>query len=133
MTDITLEDLAGSADDAADAADSAEAVAESGESLLDMVEFLDERGYLGPLMFGNDAPTTDAQPTTDATPAAEGGGGGAGVELNAANISALAEEIQAKVGDVPISRIGQFAEDNPERVNSLVNQIGDDAGGGGGE
>lgn len=131
MTDITLEDLAGSADDAADAADAAETAAESGESLLDMVEFLDERGYLGPLMFGDDTPTTDAQPTTDATPAADAGDG-AGVELNAANISALAEEIQAKVGDVPISRIGQFAEDNPERVNALVNQI-DGGGGDGGD
>lgn len=131
MTDITLEDLADSGEAAA-GGDGGETVAESGESLLDMVEFLDERGYLGPLMFSDGAPTTDAQPTTDATPATDAGDG-AGVELNAANISALAEQVQAKVGDVPISKIGEFAEQNPERVNALVNQIGDDAGGGGGE
>lgn len=131
MTDLTLEDLAGGGSDAAGEAAkaAAEETAESGESLMELVDFLDERGYLKPLMFGIDDTTATDAPATNDAPAADGDT--TGVELNAGNVTRLADTIQERVGDVPISRIGEFAAENPERVNDLIKQIPESGGGDG--
>jgi len=73
MTDLSLEDLAGGGsgggEAASAAADAAEEAAESGESLLDLFEFMDDRGYLEPLMFGMNGGDDGGEPapvnTTD--------------------------------------------------------------------
>jgi hypothetical protein len=117
MTDVTLEDLAsGSGGDAAK--DAAKETAESGESLMELVEFMDERGYLQPLMFGmdNNDTTDPVEPDTNAPATSDGDG----VPLTAANIERLAGVIQERVGDVPISKIQSFASSNPEKVNALI-------------
>jgi len=117
MTDLTLEDLAGAAAGGDDDGDD-DGGAASGESLLELVEFMDERGYLKPLMFGIDNgggdETIDAEATTGTTD----------VELNADTIAALADRIvESRVGDVPISRIGEFAQQNPEQVNKIIENL----------
>jgi len=122
MTDLSLEDLAGSA---GETAESASETAESGESLMELVEFMDERGYLEPLMFGlnNDETETETvEPSTENAPSTDG----EGVPLTAGNIERLAATIQQRVGDVPISRIESFAAENPEKVNSLIAQLEDE-------
>jgi len=113
MPDLTLEDLANSESTESDAE-----TAKSGESLLELVEFLDTKGYLQPLMFGIDnTPDADA-PTAERT-TDEGV-----VELNAENVAQLADMIlESRVGDVPISKIGQFAKQNPEKVNQLIDNL----------
>jgi len=117
--DLSLEDLAGTAADKA--TDSSNDTAESGESLMELVQFMDERGYLQPLMFGLDNNET-TEPATD-NPANAPATDGDSVPLTAANIAKLSDRIQGQVGDVPISKIGQFAESNPEKVNALISQL----------
>lgn len=117
MTDLTLEDLAGAATGGGgEDADGGDGAA-SGESLLDLVEFMDERGYLKPLMFGIDA--GEGEPIDR-----ENTAGQTEVELNAETIAALADRIvESRVGDVPISRIGEFAESNPDKVNQIIESL----------
>ena len=119
--DLSLEDLANT-DGTEAAAEAAAETAESGESLMDLIEFMDSKGYLQPLMFGmdNNDTTDSAEPATDNAPAASSGDS---VPLNATNIERLAARIQSQVGDVPISRIESFAENNPEKVNALIAQL----------
>lgn len=118
MTDLTLEDLAGAAT-GGDEPDTDDAGAASGESLLELVEFMDERGYLKPLMFGIDAGGDDGEPIDR-----ENTAGQTEVELNAETIAALADRIvESRVGDVPISRIGEFAQSNPEKVNQIIENL----------
>lgn len=122
MTDLSLEDLAGSSAGGDAAKEAAKETAESGESLMELVEFMDERGYLQPLMFGfdnNDTTETTPEPATENAPATSGNG----TELTAENIERLASVIQERVGDVPISKIGAFASNNPEKVNALISQL----------
>jgi len=117
MTDLTLEDLAGAAT-GGDEPDTGDAGAASGESLLELVEFMDERGYLKPLMFGIDA-GDDGEPIDR-----ENTAGQTEVELNAETIAALADRIvESRVGDVPISRIGEFAQSNPDKVNQIIENL----------
>lgn len=123
MTDLSLEDLAGGGDggEAAEAAaEAATETAESGESLLDLFEFMDDRGYLGPLMFGtnnNDAGGDAQQPVTTTDDG--------DLTLTASSVAALARRVEAEVGDVPISKIAQFAEAQPDRVNAVIAELDD--------
>jgi hypothetical protein len=122
--DLTLDDLAGGAGEAADAADqatnAAEQAADSGESLMELIEFVDDRGYLEPLLFGTDALSGDTQ--TDATMNTDTDTD-TDVELSAKNIAALSERIINQVGDVPLSKVAQFAEQNPDKVNGIIADI----------
>lgn len=120
--DLTLEDLAnsGGSEAAEAAADAAAESAESGESLMELVEFMDERGYLQPLMFGldNNDKSEPVEPSTENAPADADG-----TQLTAANIERLAARIQDEVGDVPISKIEAFASAQPDKVNALISQL----------
>jgi hypothetical protein len=122
MTDLSLEDLAGGGDAggaAEAAAEAAEETAESGESLLDLFEFMDERGYLQPLMFGTNGGDDGGEPapvqTTD----------GGDVTLTASSVAALARRVEEEVGDVPISKVAAFAERQPDRVNAVIAELDD--------
>jgi len=124
--DLTLDDLAGGAGEAAEAADqaadAAEQAADSGESLMELIEFVDDRGYLEPLLFGTDALSGDTQ--TDATMNTDTD---TDVELSAQNIAALSERIINQVGDVPLSKVAQFAEQNPDKVNGIIADLPNDS------
>ena len=122
MTDLSLEDLAGGGDAggaAEAAAEAAEETAESGESLLDLFEFMDERGYLQPLMFGTNGgddggESAPVQTTDDGD-----------VTLTASSVAALARRVEDEVGDVPISKVAAFAERQPDRVNAVIAELDD--------
>lgn len=124
MTDLSLEDLAGGGDAAEAAADAAaDAVddeAESGESLLELVEFMDERGYLEPLMFGIDNTDNDGGEPAPVNTTDDGD-----VALTASSVAALARRVEDEVGDVPISKIAAFAERQPDRVNAVIDELDD--------
>lgn len=123
MSDISLEDLAGGSggEAAAEAAaEAAEETAESGESLLDLFEFMDDRGYLEPLMFGmNGGNDEGGEPApVNTTDAGE-------VTLTASSVAALARRVESEVGDVPISKVAAFAEQQPDRVNAVIDELED--------
>ena len=119
MTDLTLEDLASGGSDSG-AGDSGGSDGSS-ESFLDLVQYLDESGYLGPIMFGKDALGDDSggidmddDPETTET---------GELTLNAENIARFGSEVVDNIGDVPLSRVVQFAENNPDRINAAVEDL----------
>lgn len=114
MTDLTLDDLA-SGDDG----DDGDTEAESGESLLDLAEWAEEKGYLKPLLadkFGVDmeldADVPDAKPGEEPE----------GPPLTAENIAEFADAVTGQIGDVPLSQVAEFARENPEKVNAIIQQ-----------
>lgn len=126
VTDLTLEDLAGTATETATKEVAKEAVeAESGESFKELLEFLDDRIGLDKLMFGINDDTAGGMATDAEVTATDSGE----VVLSADSIAALAEELdEAGYGDVTISRVGQFAQAQPERINQVIAGLGDDGG-----
>ena len=133
MVDLSLSDLAGGSTPT-DEGDAGEDTAESGESLMELIEFMDDRGYLGPIVFGSNDDThrtnrddirrSESHDDTDDS----GDDGtvpdpGDPIPLTADTIVALSQRIQSEVGDVPISKIEAYAEHNPEEVNSLIQQL----------
>lgn len=121
MTDLSLEDLAGGGDGGAAeaAAEAVEEEAESGESLLELFEFMDDRGYLEPLMFGMNGGDDGDEPAPVNT-TADGE-----VTLTASSVAALARRVESEVGDVPISKVAKFAEAQPDRVNAVIDELDD--------
>jgi hypothetical protein len=130
--DLTLDDLAGGGDDSGGSSGGSGGKSGSdgdgGESFTELLKFLDERGYLGPLMFGDtnanggDAPAPEAN--ADLESASDGD-----LALNAANIERFGKMVQGQFGDVPLSRVISFAENNPDRVNEAIRQMGEQDGG----
>jgi len=80
---------------------------------------MDDRGYLGPLMFG----TNDSNDGGEPAPVATSDDGE--ITLTAASVAALGKRVQSEVGDVPISKIVQFAEAQPDRVNAVIGELDD--------
>jgi hypothetical protein len=125
--DLSLSDLAGGDDSGggSDSANSGGSGGDGGESFKDLLEFLDDRGMLEPLMFGNNANGGDAQ-TPNPNPNPDGDGGeSTGKELNATNIAAFGRMVKGQFGDVSLSQIINMADANPDRINQAIAGLDD--------
>lgn len=116
-TDLTLADLA--ADDSSDSGSGGSD--DTGEWLGDLIDRLDERGYLDALITRQ--LDLDSQPMTDDTadgevPAGENGGG----DVDAEAVAQFGKMVIDQVGDVPMSTVVQYAENNPEVVDNLIQE-----------
>lgn len=134
MTEIKLGDISETptgeaAEKTAEAA--AEAATEGTDTadfLMDMMDRLDEKGLLEPVLFGKDAiPDADASVADD--PAGDEGEIEAGGEsIDAEDVAAIGKKVIDTAGDLQISQVVQLAEQNPEQVNRLIES---EIGGGG--
>lgn len=119
--EITIEDLAAEATSAASSgggSTAANAAAEAadedtGQWVLDLYERLEDDGMLQAILFGPDA--LEPPETVDA-PTPEAGG----VDVDAEVVADALEDVQETVGDLRISQLVQLTRDNPELVDSLL-------------
>jgi hypothetical protein len=124
VTDLTFEDLAAevAGDDEPDEPDDAG----GGEWVREVFDRLDERGYLDALM----AQQLDLDPGAAGVEATPDGGGEGAADLGAEEIARFGKLVIDNVGDVPVSTVVQYAENNPDTVDALVTRaLGDDGGG----
>ena len=136
MTDISLGDIA--ADTATNEAtktaakETAKEVATGGGSdtaewMFKLVDNLEQRGYLGPLLFGPDGvkELQGAAPAPAGEQAAAPAGGG--TEIDAESIASIGKEVIDHVGDRKLSEVVAMCEQRPEQVNMLIDQkLGDE-------
>lgn len=140
MTDVSLGDIAAdtATNEAAktaakETAKEAASEAASGEStaewMFKLVDNLEQRGYLGPLLFGPDgvkelegsAPAPADTATNEAT--------GGGTDISAEAIADIGKEVIDHVGDRKLSEVVTMCEERPEQVNMLIDQkLGNDGG-----
>lgn len=116
MTDIELGSLSeggGEATEAAkEAAEEATDEAGTGEWLLEFTERLDDKGLLEPLLFGppeENGAEAAAEPSRSSSP-----------EIDAETVANIGKKVIDSMGDVPISQVVIYAEQNPEEVNQLI-------------
>lgn len=141
MTDISLGDIAAetateetakaAAKETAEAAASEAAGGEStSEWIFKLVDRMEERGYLGPLLFGPDG----MKELEGSAPAPAGDGAaveaaGGGTEISAEAIADIGKEVIDHVGDRKLSEVVTMCEQRPEQVNMLIQQkLGEDDG-----
>ena len=130
MTDISLGDIA--ADTATNevaqtaAKETAAEVATGGgestaEWMFKLVDNLEERGYLGPLLFGPDG-MKELQGSAPAPAGEDVEAAGGGTEINAESIADIGKEVIDHVGDRKLSEVVTMCEQRPQQVNMLINQ-----------
>lgn len=138
MTDLSIGDIAadtatsGAAGEAAkETAEAAAKEAASGEStaewMFKLVDRMEERGYLGPLLFGPEG-VKEMQGSAPA-PAGEGNAEatGGGTEISAETIADIGKEVIDHVGDRKLSEVVAMCEQRPQQVNMLIDQkLGED-------
>jgi hypothetical protein len=126
--DLSLEDLAAEAGQVAEetAADAATDQA-TGEWVTELVETLDKRGILEPLLFGPEnvekvretqglGPAEDADAGDDA-----GGDAGGDVDLDAEGIASAGEAIMDQLGeDVTVAEVVEICRANPALVDQQL-------------
>lgn len=121
MTDLTLDDLASPStnDDGDDVEATNDGDSGGGEWIDRLMNRLDERGYLDAIIAqqfdvnmndnavdpGNDNSSTDTE---------DG--------LSAANVAQFGKIVIDNVGDIPMSQVVQYAENNPDVVDQLINR-----------
>jgi len=135
MTDISLGDVAADTaketakDAATDAATekAAEAASSGGADtaqwFMELVDRMDQKGYLGPMLFGPegmDQMGGSAPQQAPAETAATGGGSSDGMDLSAESIAEFGPLVIDKLGDRKISEIVQLCRSHPDRVNQLI-------------
>lgn len=130
MTDISLGDIAAetATEKATEAAveETAKQAAGGGEStaewMFKLVDRMEERGYLGPLLFGPDG----MKELEGSAPEPAGGGpveaGGGGKEIDADAIATIGKEVIDQVGDRKLSEVVVMCEQKPTMVNQLIDQ-----------
>lgn len=122
MTDIELGSLSEGGGEAAEAAKAAaeEATEEAGtgEWLLEFTERLDDKGLLEPLLFGPE----NAGQSNGEVPAGRPDQGEGPPEINAETVASIGKKVIDTMGDVKISQVVIYAEENPEQVNRLIEQ-----------
>lgn len=120
MTDLSIQDL--KADMDAQLPDDPDSEDGGGEWVRELVDMLDQRGYLDPLIeqsLGVQGPAGSAPVQADGgDPAPEP----AGVDLDADAVSQFGKLVIDSVGDVPMSTVVQYAESNPDQVDRLIEQ-----------
>lgn len=118
MSDLSIEDLKADMEEQNDSAEDSG----GGEWISDLVDKLDDRGYLDPLI--QHSLGVDGSPTTGASNVepVETDGGGESSGISAGDVSKFGTMVIDSVGDVPMSQVVKFAEDNPEQVNQLIEQ-----------
>lgn len=133
MTDISLKDLSAGevaqdpqkAKAATEAAgEAAEAEKGTGEWLSEVIDKLDEKGLIEPILFG---PDSNISQESSPDQAANVDPKEAPAEIDAEQIAKFGKLTIDYVGDVPISEIVKLAEEEPEKVNQLIEtQLGGD-------
>lgn len=119
--EITIEDLASDVGGAASSSSSAAADAaaeaadeETGQWVLDLYERLEEDGMFQAILFGPDA--LEPPEGVEAGEAGEAGG----VDVDAEVVADALEDVQNTVGDLRISQLVELTRDNPDLVDSLL-------------
>lgn len=123
MTDISLGELAADTvdpnGDSSESSESSEDGKATGEFLLEVYERLDEKGLVEPILFGPDSNISQR----DAEPVEQGGGeGDDDPDLDAEVIADAGKTVIDTLGDVRVSELVKYAENNPEQVNQLIDQ-----------
>jgi len=129
MTDISLSELAPETATEAATETATEAAAEDGQSssdfLLEIVDRLDEKGILEPALFGPDKAQELNKENTQPVKSGDKSGS-KDPKIDADKIAELGKKVIDSVGDVKMSQLVKYAEANPEEVNQLLNQYGDE-------
>lgn len=89
-----------------------EEAGDTGEWLVELAEKLDDRNLLEPLLFGPDnTPIAgESEPQTQSsTP-----------DIDAEMIADIGKKVIDTMGDVKISQVVVYAEENPDEVNQLI-------------
>lgn len=118
MSDITIEDLKADMESQTDTGGGEES---GGEWINELIDTLDSRGYLDPLI-QHSLGMEDMNPSTGAAPAEPAETDGGSVALDAADVAQFGKMVIDSVGDVPMSKVVEFSESNPEQVNQLIEQ-----------
>lgn len=121
MTDVTFDDLVDGAGDAA-----AEATAEqgTGEWVTELVQTLDKRGLLEPILFGPDG-TAELREQRDEQreQATDAGDGDGAPDLDADGVSNAGKAIMDQLGnDVTVAEVVDICEANPDLVNQQLDE-----------
>lgn len=117
MTDLKIGDIsAGSSGETEASETSTDDGKDTGEWLVEIFDRLDERGLVEPVLFG---PDSNINQTPSAEPPEQDGDG---VDLDADAIADIGKTVIDTMGDVPISEVVKYAEQNPEQVNQLIEQ-----------
>lgn len=123
--EVRLEDLV-SDDDTSSSETEPDDGGAFGENLLEVVKYLDQRGHLGPLLYGpgnapGNAPrevTSDGGGDAQALPS---GGGGGDMDMNAI-VSGLKTLGDVEGYDMTLRELIQLIEGNPEQARQLIQQ-----------
>lgn len=129
MTDLTLEDLANpvSSSESSDG----EPESESGESTAEWVDKLfdklDEKGVVDAYI-ESQLGLGDVDMSNNDKPSIEGDSDGesGGIDLGAGDIAHFGKLVIDNVGDVSMSTVVQYAENNPEMVDKLIQKATQD-------
>jgi len=123
MGDYTLEDLAGEKDTASSGSSG------SGQWVVDMIDKLDDRGYLQPLIFGPEGGRSPEEMQADQTPSEPGGqpepAGGVGADDVKGLLLQLydnAEQIPGLSDDPTTSEVLKLIDGNPEVAERLIEE-----------
>lgn len=131
--ELTLDDLTAEAGEAAAEAAAEGADQATGEWVADLVETLDKRGILEPLLFGpeNVEKVREAQGLQDPGDVEESPDDAAGdpsddaggLDLDAEGIAAAGRAIMDQLGqDVTVAEVVEIAEANPALVNQQIQE-----------
>lgn len=127
MTEISLGDVSNLGEQAAEEA-ATEAAGEvaagdenTGEWMMELVDRLDDKGLLEPILFGKDGAIPDADASV-ADQAGEGGGEGGSKQFDADTLASIGKKVIDQAGDLQISQIVQLAEQHPDRVNAMIEE-----------
>lgn len=124
--ELTLDDLAAQAGEVAEETAAETAEQGTGEWVAELVETLDKRGILEPLLFGPDnvEKVREAQGLgPDEEPAEDDAEGddGDGVELDAEGIASAGEAIMDQLGDdVTVAEVVDICNANPAMVDQQL-------------
>lgn len=123
MTDLTFSDLAEQAGGAAEEA-AAEAAGEStGEWVTELVQTLDKRGLLEPLLFGPDGTAELQDQRQEARETADDDASGEGLNLDAGSIADAGRALMGELGeDVTVAEVVQICEKNPQLVDQQIEE-----------
>ena len=123
MTDLTLDDLA-APDEGNDGSTDTETTDDSGDGgewVGRLFDRLDERGYLDAIIAQqfdvpmNDESNIDPDDSTDSE----------NDSLDAGDVAQFGKLVIDNVGDVPMSQVVKYAENNPDVVDRLINKAMD--------
>lgn len=123
MGEITIDDLV--RDDAEQSASDGSDGSGSGEWVTDLIEKLDDRGYLEPLIFGPEAAGSvdDARPEPDTTGQSDGPQIDAdGIKTALLAVYDNAEKIPGVSDDPTVGELIKLIDAQPEAANKLIEQ-----------